>query len=96
MVTGWVGVGLSAGAVSPKARQGPLRAGLGFPVGFLSLCLHLYSLNTHRAHLRCSHGRALASSEGSRFASSVGRLPLEYSTSLDAIAPAASYLRDLP
>lgn len=85
-----VGVGLSAGAVSPTARQGPLRAGLGFPVGFLSLCLYLYSLNTHRAHIRCSRGRALAASEGSRFASSVRRLPLEHRASLGAIAPAAS------
>lgn len=44
-----VGVGLSAGAVSPTARQGLLRAGLGFPVGFLSLCLYQTHL-THREH----------------------------------------------
>lgn len=63
---------------------------------FLSVCLLLYSLNIHRAHLHYSHGRALASLEGSRFASSVRTLLLEYSTSLGAIAPAASYLPDLP
>lgn len=82
-----VGVGLSAGAVSParSSQSWPgLSSGISFP---LSLP---YSLNTHRTHIRCSRGRALAASEGSRFASSVRRLPLEHRASLGAIAPAAS------
>lgn len=82
MVTGWVGVGLSAGAASPTAKQGPLRTDLGFPLGLLSVGLQPILIQ-HRARL---HHRAFASSEGSRFASSVRRLPLENSTGLGAMA----------